>query len=89
MLSNEHSHTVGAGITSPGTQKDQPYKENTILNIPGLIHVGKHDCHVNDAKKGCHDLLCMVFGIRKHIDSHNHDQHKNQARHSICICFES
>lgn len=79
MFPDQHADTVSTGITSPGTQKDQPYKKCSVTDHPGLINVGQHDTHIDHTEKGCHHLFCMIFRIRKHIDKHHDDQHNDRS----------
>ena len=65
MLSNQNPHTISTGITAPGAEEDQPYKEGSSFQIPGKINIRKQYRHIDHAKKSRHDLIRMVFRIVK------------------------
>src|SRR5699024_11230741 len=56
MFSYQHTHTVGAGIASPGAEKDQPDNKMSVLQIPGKIDIGQHYRHINRSEEHTSEL---------------------------------
>ena len=81
MLPDEHPHTVGAGIASPGTDKHEPDCVNASRKDPCLIDIGQHHRHIEYAEKCRHDLLGIVFRIGEHQHCHLADQVRHEKHH--------
>ena len=85
MLTDQHPHTICAGITSPGTDKHQPYLEDTARQNSCLINVRQHHCHIKYPEKRCQYLLSPIPRISKYKNCHQTDHKCHEQQHKpVC-----
>ena len=65
FLTDQHSHAICTGITSPGTEQDQPHHINAKGAFAGQIHKGQHHRRVHESKKCPQHLRCLKFRALK------------------------
>ena len=83
MFSDQYAHTVCAGITAPGTEKDQPHKKMSVFQISCKEDKRQHICNIYQSEKCRHHLFCLIFRIGKYIDKHQKHKGKDYCHHSI------
>ena len=87
MLSDEHAYTVCTCIASPRTDKHKPYGKHSSRKHSCKVNVRQHYRYIKYSEKCRHDLLCIIFRIRKYKHCHLADQIRHKKQHKPCMFF--
>ena len=87
MLSDEHAYTVCTCIASPRTDKHKPYGKHSSRKHSCKVNVKQHYHYIKYSEKCRHDLLCIIFRIRKYKHCHLADQIRHKKQHKPCMFF--